>query len=358
MNQINKKPKISKKELTISNKLISQNSDCFVIAEIGHNHQGSVEICKQMFKAAKECGVDAVKLQKRHNKHLYTRKYYETPYNSENAFGKTYGLHREALEFDKKQYQELIDYARHLGLIFFATPFDHKSVDFLEDLDMPVYKVASGDLTNIPLLKYVSETGKPILLSTGGGTLADVKRASATILNKHNNLAILQCTASYPSDFSELDLSVISLYHKEFPDNIIGFSAHDNGIAMSVAAFVLGARIIEKHFTLNRVMKGTDHAFSIEPVGLRKLVRDLRRVRLALGDGQKKFYQSEKNAVYKMGKHVVAARSLAVGKILKNSDLAYKSPADGLQPYYAHKFIGKKLKVSLTKDSPLKLEYV
>lgn len=349
---------MGKKILKIKNAQISQDSDCFVIAEIGHNHQGSVEIAKQMFKAAKEAGIDAVKLQKRHNRQLYTEKFYNTVYNSENAFGKTYGLHREALEFDKREYKELYEYAKHLGLVFFATPFDHKSVDFLENLDSPLYKIASGDLTNIPLLQYVSETGKPILLSTGGGTLTDVKRAVEAIHKKNRNLAILQCTASYPSDFSELDLGVISLYHKEFPDNIIGFSAHDNGIAMSVAAFVLGARIIEKHFTLNRVMKGTDHAFSIEPLGMKKLVRDLKRVRLALGDGQKKIYESEKNAIYKMGKHIVAAKNLKKGQITKKSDLAFKSPADGLAPYHAGHFYGKKLKVTLDKDAPFKLDYV
>ena len=346
------------KRLVIGKKEINLTSDCFVIAEIGHNHQGSVEIAKQMFKAAKEAGVDAVKLQKRHNKILYTHKFYHTPYNSENAFGKTYGLHREALEFDKKQYKELIDYSKHLGLIFFATPFDYKSVDFLENLDMPLYKIASGDLTNLPLLQYIAKTGKPVLLSTGGGTLDDVKRAADVIHKYNRNLAILQCTASYPSDFSELDLNVLSLYHREFPENIIGFSAHDSGIAMSVAAYVLGARIIEKHFTLNRVMKGTDHAFSIEPVGLRKLVRDLKRVRQAMGDGHKKFYESEKNAIYKMGKHIVAAKNLKKGQILKKSDLAFKSPVDGLAPYHTGHFYGKKLKISLEKEAPLKMEYV
>lgn len=311
-----------------------------------------------MFKAAKEAGVDAVKLQKRHNKHLYTRKYYETPYNSESAFGNTYGLHREALEFGKKQYQELQEYAHHLGLIFFATPFDMHSVDFLENLEMPLYKIASGDLTNLPLLKHVAATGNPILLSTGGGSLDDVRRAVEAVLSLNKNLAVLQCTASYPSDFSELDLSVISLYRREFPAQVIGFSAHDNGIAMSVAAYVLGARIIEKHFTLNRVMKGTDHAFSIEPLGMKKLVRDLRRVRMAMGDGRKKIYQSEKNAIFKMGKHIVAAKNLNKGQLIKKGDLAFKSPAEGLPPYQADILYGKKLKVKLDKDTAFKLAYV
>lgn len=348
----------SKRELKIQNKVISDNSDCFVIAEIGHNHQGSVEIAKQMFKAAKEAGVDAVKLQKRHNRHLYTKEFYNTPYNSENAFGKTYGSHREALEFDLKEFRELKAYSKKLGLIFFATPFDFQSVDFLEKLNLPIYKIASGDLTNTPFLEYVAQTSRPILLSTGGSSIDDVKRAVETIRKKNKNLAILQCTASYPSDFSELDLSVITLYRELFPENIIGFSAHDNGIAMSVAAFVLGARIVEKHFTLNRVMKGTDHAFSIEPLGMKKLVRDLKRVRVALGNGKKKYYESEKNAIFKMAKHIVASKNLTKGQILKKTDLAFKSPAKGLYPFHVNHFYGKKLKVSLYKDEPLKLDHV
>lgn len=348
----------SKRILKIGEKLISDGSDCFVIAEIGHNHQGSIEICKQLFKAAKDCGVDAVKLQKRHNKELYTREFYNTPYNAEHAFGPTYGLHREALEFDEKAYRELKHYADHLGLIFFATPFDFDSVDFLENINIPCFKVASADIKHIPLLIYIAKLGKPMIVSTGGATLADVKRAYEAIFPINREIAILQSTASYPADFSQLDLQVIRTYQNSFPNTIIGLSAHDNGIAMSVAAYVLGARIIEKHFTLNRVMKGTDHVFSLEPVGMRKLVRDLRRVRLALGNGLKKIYDSEKAAIIKMGKKIVAARNLKKGHLLNRKDLAFKSPGDGLYPHFADRFYGKKLRVNLNKDAPFKMEYV
>lgn len=346
----------SRRSLTIQNKVIDDNSDCFVIAEIGHNHQGSIEICKQLFKAAKECGVDAVKLQKRHNKKLYTKEFYDSVYNSENAFGPTYGLHREALEFNKEQYRELQNYARKLNLIFFATPFDFESVDLLEDLDIPAFKIASGDLTNIPLIQYIAKAGKPIIMSTGGGSIEDVKRAQNVIMSINSQLAILQCTASYPSEFSELDLQVIRTYQEYFAENIIGFSAHDNGIAMSVAAYVLGARIIEKHFTLNRIMKGTDHVFSLEPIGMRKLVRDLRRVRIALGDGAKKIYESEKNGILKMRKKIVAAHNLKKGQILLNKDIDYKSPGDGLHPYRIEDLIGKRLRRAIKEGEAITLK--
>lgn len=349
----NKSPK-----LIIQNKEITKKSDCFVIAEIGHNHQGSVEIAKQLMKAAKECGVDAVKLQKRNNKKLYTKEFFQTPYNSEHAFGPTYGEHREALEFDKKEYLELKKYAQSLGLIFFATPFDFESVDFLDSIGVPCFKIASGDLLHIPLLTYIAKKGKPMIISTGGAEMKDVKRAYEAIIPINRNIAFLQCTASYPSDFSELDLHVLTTYQEEFPEHIVGLSAHDSGIAMAVAAYVLGARIIEKHFTLNRVMKGTDHVFSLEPTGMRKLVRDLRRVKIALGDHKKKIYDSEKKSIVKMRKKIVAAKNLSRGHLIKKSDLAFKSPGDGLPPYLINKLVGKRLKIALKEDQALKENYV
>lgn len=346
---------MKKRKITIGHKQITQNSECFIIAEIGHNHQGSVEIAKQLFKAAKECGVDAVKLQKRNNKKLYTKEYYHSVYTSENAFGTTYGLHREKLEFGKNEYKELQEYAKHLGLIFFATPFDFESVDFLQDLDMPAYKIASGDITHTHLLHYIAKTGKPIILSTGASTMGDIKRAHETIMSINPQLAIMQCTASYPASFPELDLHVIRTYHELFPENVIGYSGHDNSISMPVAAYVLGARIIEKHFTLNRVMKGTDHVFSLEPVGMRKLVRDLRRLKLALGDGSKKIYESEKQNILKMRKKIVASRNLKKGHTITKRDLSYKSPGGGLHPYEAEKLFGKTLSRSVKEDEALKL---
>ena len=266
---------------------IGEDTECYVIAEIGHNHQGSVEQAKALFKAAQEAGAHAVKLQKRDNRGLYTREAYAKPYENENSYGSTYGEHREALEFGRAEYVELQAYCAELGITFFATAFDFVSADFLAELDMPAYKLASGDLTNTPLLRHVARIGKPVIFSTGGGTMDDVRRAHETLAAENDQIAVLQCTAGYPAEWNELDLGVIGTYRAEFPETVVGFSSHDNGIAMAVAAFVLGSRIVEKHFTLNRALKGTDHVFSLEPPGLRKLVRDLRRTSVALGDGTK-----------------------------------------------------------------------
>jgi N-acetylneuraminate synthase/sialic acid synthase len=330
----------------------------FVIAEVGHNHGGDVEVCKQMFQAAKYAGCTAVKLQKRDNRSLYTKAFYDSAYNSENAYGSTYGTHREALEFGESQYRELKQYAESLDLVFFATAFDFKSVEFLEKVGVPCYKVASGDLTNTPLLRAIAQTGKPIIMSSGASTLDDVRRACETVLSHNPALALLHCTAEYPSDYKDMNLSVIGTYLREFPDIVIGISDHDNGIAMSLVAYVLGARVIEKHFTLNRSWKGTDQAFSLEPEGMRKLVRDVNRAAVALGDGVKRIYDKEKSAKSKMGKKIVAARALPSGHVLAQGDLAFKSPGDGLAPYNESLFYGKALKRAVAEDDALTLDHV
>jgi N-acetylneuraminate synthase/sialic acid synthase len=349
---------VKRRELTIDGVRIADDTDCYVVAEIGHNHQGSVEQAKQLFEEAKRCGANAVKLQKRDNRSLYTADVYNRPYENENSFGPTYGLHREALEFGRSEYEELKGYAAELGITFFATAFDFPSAELLAGLDMPAFKIASGDLTNTPLLRFVAEIGKPVIFSTGGGALDDVRRAYETIAELNRDMAVLQCTAGYPADWSELDLRVIETYRQLFPEAAVGYSGHDNGIAMPVAAYVLGARIVEKHFTLNRALKGTDHSFSLEPVGLRKLVRDLQRTRVALGDGTKTPYATEADPITKMGKKIVAAKTLPAGHVLRRDDLALKSPGDGLPPYELENVIGRTLRHPIGEDATLTFEHL
>lgn len=343
------------RELKINGTLINDQSDCYVIAEVGHNHQGDMEKCLELFRAAKLAGANAVKLQKRDNKSLYTRALYEKPYEHENSFGKTYGEHREFLELGRNEYQTLVQFAREIKLDFFSTAFDHRSADFLFELDMPAYKIASGDLRNLPLLQHVARFQKPIIVSTGASTLEDVKRAHDAIAPINPQVCFLQCTAGYPARFEDLDLRVITTFRETFPERVIGLSAHDNGIAMSVAAYVLGSRVVEKHFTLNRAMKGTDHAFSLEPLGMQKLVRDLKRVRLALGTGEKRIYPSEEPALVKMGKQLVAARAIEPGEVLTASDIAIKSPGgEGFYPYEIERVLGRKVSKRLNPDEPIK----
>jgi N-acetylneuraminate synthase/sialic acid synthase len=221
---------------------------------------------------------------------------------------------------------------------------------------MPAYKIASADLVNTPLLRHVAQAGKPMILSTGGATLDDVRRGYDTVAEINGQVALLQCTAGYPAEWHELDLRVITTYRDLFPEAVVGLSSHDNGIAMAVAAYVLGARIVEKHFTLNRALKGTDHKFSLEPTGLRKMVRDLTRTRIALGDGTKTMYPSEIDPVVKMAKKLVAAADLPAGHRLEVSDIAMKSPGDGLPPYELDRIVGRTLRHPVQADGALTFE--
>jgi N-acetylneuraminate synthase/sialic acid synthase len=344
------------RRLTLDHHEITDESDCYVIAEVGHNHQGSVEKCRELFHVAKECGADAVKLQKRDNRTLYTRAMYDKPYDNENSFGATYGEHREALEFGRDEYVELQQYCRELGLGFFATAFDIPSADFLASLDMPAYKIASGDLKTLPLLAHVARFGKPMIVSTGGATMEDIERAYDTIAPLNPQIAFLQCTAAYPAKAEDLNLRAITTLRERFPELVIGLSDHENGIAMAVAAYVLGARIVEKHFTLNHTDKGTDHAFSLEPIGMRKLVRDLRRTRVALGDGIKRPLPTERQPLLKMGKKLVASRQLCVGQVLRAEDVALKSPGDGLSPDRLQEVLGRTVLFPLAPDDDITFE--
>ena len=339
------------RELVVDGRVITRDGAAYVIAEVGHNHQGDVEKAKSLIRSARECGADAVKLQKRDNRSLYTRSLYDAPYDNEHSFGRTYGEHREALELSTAEWLELREFSREEGITLFGTVFDEASADLLAELDTPAFKIASGDLTNTPLLRHVARLGKPMFVSTGGGTLEDVDRALDTVLPLNDQICVLQCTASYPCEVEELNLGVIETYRERYPDVVVGLSDHQSGIAMSLVAFMLGARVIEKHFTLNHAWKGSDHAFSLMPEGLRRLVRDLHRVPGALGDGVKRPLRSEERPLEKMAKKLVAARDLPAGHVLGHGDLVAKSPADeGLPPYELDELFGRRLARTLAED--------
>ncbi len=287
--------------LTISGQRIADDEPCYVVAELGSNHGGHLPTALQMIKIAIQCGVSACKLQKRENATLYSKALLDQPYDHEHSFGSTYGAHRQVLEFGEREYLACCGVAKAHGKALFATAFDEVSADFLMRIGVPAIKIASGGLTDRALLQHVSTLGVPIILSTGGGTWADVTRAVDTLAAGRSSFALLHCTAAYPVlDYTELNLRAIVTMRERYPNTVIGWSGHVSGIAMALVAYAYGARIIEQHFTLNRAMKGTDHAFSLEPVGLRKLCRDLERAHQATGDGVKRCYESERKPLSKM----------------------------------------------------------
>lgn len=333
-------------------------TDPFFIAEIGHNHQGSLEKALELIKMSKDAGANAVKFQKRNNKKLYTKKFYNSPYDNKNSYGETYGKHREALEFDENQFNEIKAYAKEINIDFFATPFDFESIDFLDNLGVPAFKIASADLLNTPLQIEIAKRNKKIFLSTGHGSIDDVKRARDSICKYNSDLIIMHCCASYPPDISDLNLKVIETYKKNFPNHIIGLSDHENGIDAGPLAFLLGARVFEKHVTLNRALKGTDHAFSLEPHGFTKFIRNIKRIPTMLGSEEKKVLESEKKPVFKMAKSIVAKKDIKKGDKLDLDNLTFKSPGGGLPPYQFYEIKNKVINKDLKEDELIKMEFL
>ena len=339
--------------LVINGRTVSDESDAYVIAEIGHNHEGDLARAEQLVRLAAQAGASAAKLQKRDNRTLYTRDMYEQPYTGRNSYGATYGAHREALEFGWEAYSALAAVAAEVGIDFMATAFDFRSVDFLVDLGVPALKIASADLTNTPLLNHAAKTGKPLVISTGGANLADVRRACEVVLPVNDNVALLQCTAVYPADPADLHLSVIPALREEFPGTVVGYSGHDLGPELSWVAYALGARVIEKHVTLDRSRPGSDHHFSLEPDELATLVEGLRRTRRSLGSPVKRALAAEAPAIRKMGKKLVAARDIPEGHPLTEADIAIKSPGDGMRPHLLHEVIGRRPRRPLPVDADI-----
>ncbi|KXK61853.1 N-acetylneuraminate synthase [Micromonospora rosaria] len=336
--------------LTIGDREISDTTDAYVIAEIGHNHEGDLATAEKLVRAAARAGATAAKLQKRDNRNLYVPSMYDMPYPGVNSYGATYGEHRTALELGLEEYTHLAKVAAAVGIDFIATAFDAASVDFLAQVGVPAIKIASADLTNTPLLAYAAKVGVPLIVSTGAADLADVVRAVETIVPINANLALLQCTAIYPAVPAELHLAVITTLRETFPDLVIGFSGHDTGTAASTIAYALGARVVEKHFTLDRRGPGSDQHFSLEPPDLERLVRDLRVTRESLGTGEKRRLPAELPALHKMGKKLVAARDLPAGHLLTGADIAIKSPGDGLPPYLLGDLVGRRVRAPMAAD--------
>ena len=273
----------------IANRLVGPGQPCFIVAEIGINHNGSVEIAKKLIDLAVESGCDAVKFQKRTVEVVYTPEELAKP--RENPFGPTNGDLKRGLEFGKEQYDEIDRYCREKGILWFASPWDEGSVDFLEQYDLPCYKIASASLTDNGLLRHIRSKGRPVILSTGMSTMEQIRHAVEFLGEK--DLIILHCVSTYPSETEEINLSVISTLSNEFPNIPIGYSGHEIGVAMSLAAAVMGACVVERHITLEQAMWGSDQSASLAPKGIRMLARDIRRFEVAKGDGIKRVVETE-----------------------------------------------------------------
>ena len=272
----------------IADKFIGDNYPCFIIAEIGINHNGSVKLAKKMIDIAVTTGCDAVKFQKRTVDVVYTKE--ELAKERKSVFGNTNGDLKRGLEFGVDEYKEIHEYCKEKGIIWFASCWDEQAVDFIEQFNPPCYKIASASLTDDNLLEHIKSKGKPVLLSTGMSTMEEIQHA-VNIFGEEN-LVIYHCTSTYPSNAEEMNLNVIPEMKKKF-NCPIGYSGHERGVTPSVLAVALGACSVERHITVDRTNWGSDQAASLEMAGLYHMVRDIRQVPSLLGDGKKIVYDRE-----------------------------------------------------------------
>jgi len=311
----------------------------YVVAEIGCNHDGDFDKCLKMIEVAADCGVSAVKLQKRTPEKLFTREVLDSYYDSPNSHGATYGEHRAALDwFGTGEFHKISLKCGSLGVDFICTPFTSHDAEFLHNvIGLDAFKIASCDLTNIPLIEQVIRYGKPVIISTGGGSEEDILRLKP-VIGLSDNVAVLHCVSSYPNG-DDLNLGLIPKI-RDWLMCQVGFSSHHPGLLPMYVAYMQGARIFEAHFTLNRGSRGTDHGFSLEPDGLSRLCEDLNRISGMVGTGEA-FSGEKEGFVKKMGKSVYSARSIKKGAGIVRDDLCLMAPAVALEPYEINDVVGR-----------------
>jgi len=346
---------VSARTIRIGGRVVGEGQPCFVIAEGGVNHNGDPGMAEELVRIAAHCKADAVKFQKRTIDQLLTRAALERPYVNANSLGATYGEHRLKLELSEKDWVRLRDLAKALGLEFMGSAWDRGSADLLDTLDTPVIKTPSAVLTDLDLLEYIARKGRPMIVSTGMSSLGEVDQAVARVQRITDQLILLQCTSAYPSEFTDINLRVMDTFRKRY-DVLVGYSGHERGIAVSAAAATLGACVVERHFTRDRTLPGPDHAASLEPIGLEKLVRDIRHIEVALGSGDKTILAAEVSVRVRLGKSVVAAEDIPVGAVLRADMLAAKSPGDGIPANHLERLIGRVAAVEVQADTLLPTE--
>lgn len=297
------------------------NDEPFVIAEVGQNHNGDLDLAREYVRVFAFEGADAVKFQTRNNKYLFSKEAYDAPYQSENAFADTYGAHREKLELRPEWLPILKEDCIKHGVKFMSTPFDEPSLELLKSIDVDILKVASFDLGNLPFLNRMAALGKPVVMSVGGGKIDQIRASVEVLLKHHDDVAILHCVSEYPCEYNRLGLNNIEVLIKEFPQCTIGSSDHFNGILSGPVAYMKGARVFEKHVTLNRASKGTDHSFALEPEGFRKFVRDVKRVRNMLPPKPMDDLGTEK-VFKKLGKSLVANIDIKAGDVITLNNIS------------------------------------
>ncbi|MBI4160525.1 MAG: N-acetylneuraminate synthase family protein [Candidatus Yanofskybacteria bacterium] len=341
-------------EIKIGNRKIGQNQPVYIIAEIGLNHQGDVKLAKQLIDCALKAKADCVKFQKRSLKNVYASHVLEDVGKEEH--GTNYSLyHIKKVEFTNDQMRELYLYALSKNIDFLCTPWDEESLNFLNNLGLPAFKIASADMFNLKLLGKVAALKKPMLISTGMSFISEIEQLVDFLKKMNAEYVLLHCNSTYPAPYHDVNLNFIKVLQDRFSP-IVGYSGHELGISVSLAAVTMGARVIERHLTLDRAMTGPDHKASLHPEEFEELVKQIRILELALGDGIRFPSRGEYLNRETLAKSIVAARPLKKGTIITHADLDVKSPGKGTNPLKLDIFVGKKLVTRNVKKDDYLLE--
>lgn len=346
-------------KIRIGNHIIGPGEKCFLIAEIGVNHNGSVSIAKELIQKAYQAGVDAVKFQTFSADNLVTKDAPQAKYQKENTKKKQtqYQL-LKSLELSPDDHKVLQQYCQKLGVLFLSSPFDENAADLLENLGVDAYKIPSGEITNLPFLEYVAKKGKPIILSTGMSSMDEVEQAVEAIESgKGREIILLQCTSNYPAKPEDANLRAMDAMRLMFGFPV-GFSDHTLGCEIAIAAVAMGADVIEKHFTLDKAMDGPDHKASIEPDELQYMVQSIRKIEAAFGDGHKIPAKDEDEIAKLVRKSIFARKDIAVGETITQDSLLISRPGNGLPPSSLHLIVGKKAKQSIKAGNQITLEQI
>jgi N,N'-diacetyllegionaminate synthase len=324
----------------------------FIIGEAGVNHNGDINIAKRLVDIAKDAGCDAVKFQTWITEKVYSKTQSIKPdyqLDNTNVEESEYDIIK-ALELTFDDFSELKCYCEQKDIMFLSTPDEIESTDFLVNLGVPFLKTASQDVTNLPFLKYIAQKNIPVLFSTGGCTLNELVEGASMILNENQDVVILHCVSSYPAPMTDMNLNFISVLSKMFPC-LVGFSDHTSGSEAACAAVALGARVVEKHFTLDTEQSGPDHQASLTPADLKTYIHSLRNILSALGDGQKKIMPSEKNTRKAFGRFLVSQRAIKKGSTLTIDDIVFKKVVSGIVPKYLDVVIGARAMTDIPEDT-------
>lgn len=343
-----------KNQIEIDGVTLGEGNPCYIIAEIGINHNGDLLVAKKLIDIAVDSGVNAVKFQKRHLDNIYQKEILENPSLDSQGTEILIDVLKE-VEFSESDFRSIVNYCKEKKITLLCTPWDIPSVDFLEKFNLPAYKIASADLTNFPLIRYISKTKKPILISTGMSMMEEIEKTVAFVKQQNIPFLLLHCNSTYPSPTELLNLNLIPALREKF-DIPIGYSGHESTIIPSVTSANMGAVVIERHITLDKYMEGLDQAASLDPDELKKLVEYVRESEKAKGIALKKMTRGEILQREVLSKSIVCSSEIKKGEVFSEVNIEVRTPARGLSPQYYYELLGKESHRDIKRGEYLQLD--